>query len=432
MAVDLVIALALVVANGFFVATEFAIARMRPTQVDELERRGRPGAGSVRHAVDRIDAYLAACQLGITLASIGLGVVGKPVFEELLEPVLGEASEIGGIGVAGAMAFGIITLLHVVVGELSPKSLAISRTERTIVFLAPPMRAFYLATKPLVDAFNGLGNLLLKPFGIPPARESALQPHTEAELRSLLHESHRMGLIDPEERSFAERALTFGDRRAREVMIPRPEIAFLTADQDVAGAVDSMLDAGRTRLPLCDAGGLDEPLGMIHVKDLLRAVTREGSAALTDLARPLPRVADGTLVEEVMRDMRAARQHMALVVDEHGTTIGLLTLEDLLEEIVGEIEDEFDPQVAELFREEGGELVVQGSAPVHAVAERLGTPFDEAHEGTIGGHVIERLGRRPEAGETVEIDGHLARVVEVDEAHVSELAFRQQPPEDEN
>ena len=430
MAAELLIALALVLANGFFVATEFAIARMRPTQVDELERRGRPGAGSVRHAVDRIDAYLAACQLGITLASIGLGVVGKPVFEELLEPVLGEAAEIGGIGVAGALAFGIITLLHVVVGELSPKSLAISRTEGTIVFLAPPMRAFYFATKPLVDAFNGLGNLLLKPFGIPPARESGSQPHTEAELRSLLRESHREGLIDPQERRFAERALTFGDRRAREVMIPRPEIAFLTTAQDIPEAVDAMLAAGRTRLPLCDPAGLDQPLGMIHVKDLLRAVTSERGGSLADLARPLPRLPDGALVEEVMRDLRAARQHMALVVDEHGTTIGLLTLEDLLEEIVGEIEDEFDPHVAGLFREEGGELVVQGSAPVHAVGERLGAPFDESHEGTIGGHVIERLGRRPEAGETVEIDGHVARVTEVDEAHVGELAFSRHPPED--
>lgn len=430
MAADLLIALALVFANGFFVASEFAIARMRPTQVDELERRGRPGAGSVRHAVDRIDAYLAACQLGITLASIGLGVVGKPAFEKLLEPALGEAAEIGGVGLAGATAFGIITLLHVVVGELSPKSLAIARTEPTIVWLAAPMRAFYLATKPIVDLFNGLGNLLLKPFGIPPARESGAKPHTEEELRSLLRESGREGLIDPEERRFAERALTFGDRRAREVMIPRPEIAFLTTAQDVDEAVQAMLDAGRTRLPLCEAAGLDEPLGMIHVKDLLRAVTRERAASLAQLVRPLPRVADGTLVEEVMRNMRSERQHMALVVDEHGTTIGLLTLEDLLEEIVGEIEDEFDPHVEELFREQGGELLVQGSAPVHAVAERLGAPFEEAHEGTIGGHVIERLGRRPQAGETVEIDGHIARVVEVDEAHVGELAFSRHRPEE--
>ncbi|MEX2193780.1 MAG: hemolysin family protein [Thermoleophilaceae bacterium] len=430
MAFELVIALALVVANGFFVATEFAIARMRPTQVDALERRGRPGAKSVRHAVDRIDAYLAACQLGITIASIGLGVVGKPVFEDLLHPVLGDAAVVGGIGLAGAMAFGIITLLHVVVGELSPKSLAIARTERTIVFLAPPMRAFYLATKPLVDLFNGLGNLLLKPFGIPTARESGSQPHTEDEIRSLLRESDRLGLIDPQERSFAEHALTFGDRRAREVMIPRPEIAFVTTEQDLAGAVDAMLDAGRTRLPVCEPSGLDEPVGMVHVKDLLRAVTGDRPSSVAELVRPLPRIADGTLVEEVMRDMRAARQHMALVVDEHGTTIGLLTLEDLLEEIVGEIEDEFDPHVDELFREEGGELLVQGSAPVFAVGERLGAPFDGAHEGTIGGHVIERLGRRPEAGETIDIDGHSARVLDVDEAHIRELAFRRREPEE--
>jgi CBS domain containing-hemolysin-like protein len=430
MAAELLVALLLVLANGFFVATEFALARVRPTQVDELEREGRPGAGSVRHAVERIDAYLAACQLGITLASIGLGIVGEPVVRELLEPVLGEAASIGSLPLAGVVAYGIITLVHVVVGELSPKSLAIARTERTIQLLAPPMRAFYVATRPVVDLFNGLGNLLLKPFGIPPAREAGSQPHSEDEIRALLRESGRAGVLDPEERRYAEHALTFGDLRAREVMIPRPQITYVTTDATLDGAVRTMLEEGRTRLPLCGPGGLDEPVGMIHAKDLLAAVTSDPPPELAEIARPLPRIADGTLVDEVMREMRSSRQHLALVADEHGTTTGLLTLEDLLEEIVGDIEDEFDPDVGSLFEERGGELVVAGSAPVHAVAERLGAAFPDAHEGTIGGHVVERLGRRPDVGETVELDGRTARVLAVDEAHVTSLAFpRERPPD---
>jgi CBS domain containing-hemolysin-like protein len=179
---DLLIAGALVLANAFFVASEFALARMRPTQMSEIELQRRPGARSLRHAVEHLDAYLAACQLGITIASIGLGVVGESAFENLLEPVLGAEAEVGGIAVAAALAFGLITVLHVVAGELAPKSVAISRTLETALRVAAPMRIFYMATKPLVDIFNGLGNLALRPFGIPPAREAGHAPHSEQEL----------------------------------------------------------------------------------------------------------------------------------------------------------------------------------------------------------------------------------------------------------
>jgi CBS domain containing-hemolysin-like protein len=229
MAFELIAALALVAANGLFVATEFAITRLRPTQVDELEKAGKAGARSVRHAVDHIDAYLAACQLGITISSIGLGVVGKPVFEELLEDVMGDAAVVGGVALAAGLAFGTITLLHVVVGELAPKSLAISRTPRTSLLVAPWMRLFYLVTKPVVDLFNGMGNLLLKPFGIPPAREAGHAPHSEAELRSLLRQSQAEGLIEREDWQLSENVFSFGDMRVREVMMPRPDIDFGSA-----------------------------------------------------------------------------------------------------------------------------------------------------------------------------------------------------------
>lgn len=179
MVLQLLAALLLVAANGFFVATEFAVTRLRPTQVDEFERQGRPGARSVRHAIDHLDAYLAACQLGITVASLGLGVIGEPAFAHLLESVFGPELAILGLPVAVIVAFSIITLLHVVVGELAAKSLAIAVVERTSLMVAPPMRIFYLATKPVVDLFNGMGNLLLRPFGIPPASEVGHDPHTE-------------------------------------------------------------------------------------------------------------------------------------------------------------------------------------------------------------------------------------------------------------
>ena len=218
--VNIALALLLVAANGFFVATEFAIARLRPGQVEEWVRPAT-GLRLGQHAVEHIDAYLAACQLGITISSLGLGALGEPAFHHLLEPLLGESAKVAGIGLASAVSFGIITLLHVVVGELAPKSLAISRTQPVALFVAPVMRVFYFVARPLVDLFNGLGNLLLKPFGIPPAREAGHAPVSEDELRSLVRESAAGGEIEDEEQRFTDNVLTFGDRRVREVMVPR-------------------------------------------------------------------------------------------------------------------------------------------------------------------------------------------------------------------
>jgi CBS domain containing-hemolysin-like protein len=423
-AVDLTIAVLLVLANGFFVATEFAIARLRPTQVAEFEREGRPGARSVRHAVEHIDSYLAACQLGITLASLGLGVVGEPAFEHLLQPVFGERASVAGWAMASIVAFSVITLLHVVVGELAPKSLAIARTTGTVLYVAPIMRGFYILTRPLVELFNALGNLLLKPFGVPPATEAGHAPHSEDELRTLLRQSQREGLIDADERLYAENVFTFGDSRARDVLRPRPEIVFVITDQTVREAAERALETGHSRLPLCEpSGGLDAPVGVLHVQDLLRAVLAGEPSDLRAIARPLSRVLDGIRVDELLRELRHERQHLALVVDEHRTTVGLVTLEDVVEEIVGEIEDEFDQESPPQIWRVGDDVVVHGSASVRLVSEKLGLPMPDPHEATIGGHVVEMLGRMPAVGEVIDFHGQDARVSGVDEVRVTELRF---------
>jgi CBS domain containing-hemolysin-like protein len=425
MAVELILAIGLVAANGFFVATEFAIARLRPTQVEEFARAGRPGAASVRHAVTHIDAYLAACQLGITVSSLGLGVIGEPAFEELLHPILGDGAAIAGFAMAAAVAFAIITLLHVVVGELAPKSLAIARTSSTVLWVAPPMRVFYIVTKPLVDLFNGMGNLLLKPFGIPPAREAGHAPHSEEELRTLVRESREGGLIDRGDQELTENVFDFGDRRVREVMTPRGTIDFLTTEDDLQRAVARAIETGHTRLPLCTpAGGLDEPLGMIHAKDLLPACAGGDTRELEELRRPLGRVSDSALISEVLRELRGERRHVALVADEHGTTTGLVSLEDMLEELVGEIEDEFDLDEATGVRREGRDLVVPGSLPLRDLAHELEMEIDDPHEATIGGHVVEELGRVPQPGETLELDGLRVEVIESEGPLVRSLRLR--------
>jgi CBS domain containing-hemolysin-like protein len=424
MAIELVLALVLVAANGFFVATEFAVTRLRPTQVEEMVRQGRPGAKSAAHAVAHIDAYLSACQLGITMASLGLGALGEPAFHALLEPLLGDSAKIAGFGLAGLVAFLIITTLHVVVGELSPKSLAIARTEPVVLALVPFMRAFYMATKPLVDLFNGMGNLLLKPFGVPPASEAGSQPHTEDEIRSLLRESSEEGLIEAEERQLSEAALVFGDMRAREAMKPRGEIDYVLTSDSAEDVARKTIETGRTRLPVCKPdGGLEDAVGVINAKDLLPLnFNGSGEVELTDIVRPLGHIAESSRLDEVLRTMRASRLHLGLVHDEHGTVIGLLTMEDILEELVGEIEDEFDTEEPDEINEENGRLVVRGEAPVRNLAERLDVELEHAHETTVSGWVAEHLARVPGEGERVEVLGHPAEILDVDETRIERLA----------
>jgi CBS domain containing-hemolysin-like protein len=428
-AVNIALALVLVGANGFFVATEFAIARLRPGQVDKWVSDGRPGAKSVQHAILHIDSYLAACQLGITISSLGLGALGEPAFHHILEPVFGEAATVLGISVASALAFGIITLLHVVVGELAPKSLAISRTQPIALFVAPVMRVFYFATKPIVDLFNGMGNLLLKPFGIPPAREAGHAPVSEDELRTLVRESAAGGEIEEEEQRFTENVLTFGDRRVREVMMPRSRVVFVTTDASFDEAVDVIRESGLTRLPLCKGdAGLDAPVGLLHVKDLL---VNGPDKPLEEIARQLERVPESMLIDELLERLRKLREHFALVVDEHGTVIGLITLEDILEEIVGEIEDEFDPQEREPMRDEPEGTVIAGWAPIRLVEERLGVEFRDHHEATIGGVVLEHLGRLPDEGEEIEVHGVRLAVLGAADAQIQELRVVSRPEERE-
>ena len=429
MAGGLLMAIVLVLANSFFVAAEFAIARLRPTQVAELVRERRPGARSAQHAVEHIDAYLSACQLGITLASLGLGAVGEPAFHELLEPVFGDSARVLGFGLASAIAFSIITVLHVVLGELAPKSAAISRTVPVALMLAPLMRGFYLATKPVVDLFNFMGNLVLKPFGIPPAAEAGHAPHSEDELRDLLRESREGGMIEGDEQQLSEAALVFGDRRAREVMTPRWDIVFATTDESPRDVAEKAMHSGHTRVPLCERErGLEGAVGFVNAKDLLRVAFGEAEGVdLRRLARPIARVAESERLDEVLREMRRDRRHLALVLDEHGTVVGLITLEDILEELVGEIEDEFDPRTRELVRPDGDGLRIDGAAPLRLVAERLGFAIDAQHESTIGGHIVEQLGRVPAAGETVHLDGAALEVLEVEDTRIAALRY---PPRD--
>jgi CBS domain containing-hemolysin-like protein len=284
-----------------------------------------------------------------------------------------------------------------------------------------------MATKPIVDLFNGMGNLLLKPFGVPPAREAGHAPVSEDELRSLVRESAAGGEIQEEEQRFTENVLTFGDRRVREVMMPRSRVVFVTTDASFDEAVGVIRESGLTRLPLCKGdAGLDAPVGLLHVKDLL---VNGPDTPLEEIARRIERVPESMLIDELLERLRKLREHFALVVDEHGTVVGLITLEDILEEIVGEIEDEFDPEEREPMREEGGDTVIAGWAPIRLVEERLGVEFRDHHEATIGGVVLEHLGRLPDEGEEVDVAGVRFAVLGAADAQIQELRVVAKPEE---
>ena len=291
--------------------------------------------------------------------------------------------------------------------------------------LTPPMRAFYVVTKPLVEALNWLGNLVLKPFGIPPASEAGHQPHSEDELRALLRESSREGTIGREEQELSEAALVFGDLRAREVMRPRAEVAYVLTSDSPRRVAERVIETGHTRLPLCEpAGGLDAAVGVLNAKDLLPVgLAAEAAVDLRSIARPIGHVAESARVDRVLRDMRRERRHLGLVHDEHGTVVGLVTLEDILEEIVGEIDDEFDPERADPIRVDGGTVLIDGAASAREVAERLGFELEGHHETTIGGYLSEELGRVPRPGEEVVLHERRFRVLGVEETLVTELAL---------
>src|SRR5215211_3127746 len=390
MAWELIVAVLLVLANGFFVAVEFSVARLRPTQAEEMVREGKPGAKSALNAVEHIDSYLSACQLGITVSSLGLGAIGEPAFHDLLEPILGDAATVAGFGLA----------------------------------LAPIMRGFYFLTRPVVDAFNTMGNLLLKPFGVPPASEAGHQPHSGDELRELLRQSSREGLIEPGEQRISDAALVFGDIRAREVMQPRGEIDYVFRTDSLEAIAERAIEAGRTRLPVCEPdGGLDAAIGAMNAKDLLPLLVKGvEDFDLSSIMRPIGHVSEAARVDEVLRQMREQRLHLALVHDEHGTVVGLLTMEDILEELVGEIEDEFDEGEQDQFREVGGVLEVDGRAPVRALAERLNWTLEDHHESTVGGYLSEQLGRVPEPGEVVDCQEWQIEIRAVEETLITRLA----------
>ena len=424
---QLLLALFLVVLNGFFVASEFALVRIRSTAVDRLVKEGRAGSGALRQAVDNLDDYLATTQLGITIASLGLGWVGEPAVAALIEPVLEPVLPAGTLHlVAFAIGFSIITFLHVVFGELAPKTIAIQRAERLSLLIAPPMRLFYYLFVPGIIVFNGTANAFTKLLGVEPASETE-ETLDEEELLLILSRSGRQGEIDREEVEMIEQVFELDDMTARSVLIPRPDVVSVAPDTTLSELRDLVAEEGHTRYPVIDEE--DQILGFVDVKDVLTAVDADEqweSVPVSDLTRDLTIVPETVAVDELLGRLQEEQNQMAAVIDEWGAMEGIVTVEDLIEEVVGEIHDEFDSPAGEpsITRITDGSYAIDGGVPIAQVNDDLDAAFDPGGTETIGGLVLDRLGRAPEVGDRVETDGFAIEVTDVDGTRISQVIAR--------
>jgi CBS domain containing-hemolysin-like protein len=425
---QLVVALLLVLLNGLFVAAEFAFVRVRGTSVDQLAEEGRPGSGSLQAVMTDLDNYLAVTQLGITLASLGLGWVGEPAVASLLEPVLASVLPSSLIhAVAFAVGFGIITFLHVVFGELAPKTFAIAQTERISLLLAPPMQFFYYLFYPGIVVFNGTANAFTQLLGVPPASETD-ETLGEREIRRVLAQSGDEGAIDASEVAMIERVFDLDDTPVREVMVPRPDVVSVPADASLADIRSLVFESGHTRYPVLDADDSDQVIGFIDVKDVLRASHEDEHATTTagDIAHEILVVPETTATDTLLLQFSDERRQMAAVIDEWGSFEGIATVEDVVEAVVGDLRDGFDVDEREptIHQRSDGSSDVDGSVPISDVNDAIGADFQSDEVETIGGLVLSRLDRAPAAGDTVTVAGHTVEVTTVEGTRILTVRVR--------
>ena len=424
----LVAVVLLVLTNGFFAAAEFSLVSVRRTRIAELVGQGNVSARAVQQAIENPDRVIAATQLGITLASLGLGWIGEPALAGLLLPVveLFPQSIQSGVShsISAGIAFVLITFMHVVVGELAPKSIALQNPEQTSLMVAQPTLWTERIFKPAIWLLNGSGNLLLRLVGVEPASGHQLA-HSVEELKMLVTASAEGGVVESEESDMLHAVFDFGELLVRQVMLPRTEVVAVDASVPFEELLDLVTQNTFTKLPVFE-GSLDQVLGILHVKDLLRAMKQPDCKDCTarSLARETIFVPETISVNALLHRFRQERQHIAIVLDEYGGTAGLVTLEDLLEEIVGEVSDPFDKNIPEIQKLPDGTVMIDGLALIEEVNEQLNLNLDNPHYDTIAGFVLGRLGRIPRTGDAVEYDGIQLRVETMDKLRIARIALK--------
>jgi CBS domain containing-hemolysin-like protein len=424
----------LIALTAFFVTSEFAIVKIRSSRIDQLIEEGNKNAIAAKKVISNLDEYLSACQLGITITALGLGWLGEPTIEHLLRPVInsfGLPSSISHV-ISFSIAFAFITFLHVVVGELAPKTLAIQKAEAVTLLTTRPLIWFYRVMYPIIWALNGSARLLTSMFGLKPASEHELA-HSEEELRIILSESYESGEINQSEFKYVNKIFEFDNRIAKEIMVPRTEIVSLSKDDTLEDFLQIVQEEKFTRYPIID-GDKDHIIGMVNIKEVMTdlIMNRElSSSTLESYIRPIIRVIDSIPIHELLLKMQKERIHMAILMDEYGGTSGLVTVEDIIEEIVGEIRDEFDMDEVPMVRKtQEGQYIIDSKVLVSEVNDLLGTDINDEDVDTIGGWILTE-NYEAKQGDIIEYEKYRFKILDMEEHHIKYVEVTAVPETEE-
>ncbi len=422
----LALTLLLVAANGFFVAAEFALIRVRQTRIAELVEEGSVPARAVLNLLGRLDTYLSGTQLGVTLASLALGAVGEPAVAHLLHGLfvtlgIGPQSAPAHV-IAIGLGFVLITFFHITFGELLPKWWVIAHTEKTALAVSRPMRLFLTLGYPLIIILESAAKAIARPLHIKPG-DGQEQAHSEDEILAIMAHSHRQGELRPSEIEIAENVFDFAHTQAKEIMVPRVDMVYLSTTWSIGRNIEVATENGFTRYPLCEADR-DHVVGMVHIKDLL-AIAGDPSADIRAVKREIIGIPETKPIDELLKELQKSHTHQAVVVDEYGGTAGLVTLEDIIEELIGEIQDEHDEPPPLLSLDDAGHAYsVAGTVALDEVSETLGVPIDNPDDyDTIGGYALHALRLPPRYGASVRLDGYDVAVAEVTGRRIRRLLF---------
>jgi len=427
--INLLLVLVLVIVNGLFVAAEFAIVKVRSSRIQALAEDGNIRAKFAKHIMNNVNAYLSASQLGITLASLAIGWLGEPAVAALLRPLLeGVVPEFVLHTLAFIIAYTLITVFHIIIGEQFPKMYAIRKAETVTLWLAAPMFVFYKIMRPFIWFLNGTSNWLLRRTGVEP-EEDHDSAHTEEEIRLLMQQSHKSGMIDKNEFMLVDNIFEFAETNAREIMIPRTEMICLYMHLSYEENVDIAVSEMRTRYPVCDPDK-DNIIGFIHIKDLMQNERRKGD--LQSLIRPVLSVPESMPISTLLRLMQKKKTKLALLIDEYGGTSGLVTDEDILEEIVGEIQDEFDEGRPSIEMVGEHAYSVDGLVLIEEISSFLNVAIDNTDYDTIGGWMYAHVESPPRVNQQLLYGGYEFVIEEVDHMRVSRIAIRKPNGSDES
>jgi CBS domain containing-hemolysin-like protein len=422
---QLLLVIFLVFLNGFFVAAEFAMVKIRSSRLIQLVEEGNKKAKLAQKVTDNLDAYLSATQLGITLASLGLGWIGEPVVARLLEKPLASLGvpELGVHSISFIVGFSIITFLHIVLGELAPKSLAIQKAEGTVLRVSGPMIVFYKIMFPFIWILNGTANTILRWMGIQPAKEGEVA-HTEEEIRILMNQSHESGLIDNTEMALFDNIFEFSGRLAREIMVPRVDMVTIDINESYESILQKISEEQHTRYPVSN-GDKDHIIGFVHIKDLyLQINNNRENFSIQNILRDIIMVSEALEISMVLKQMQKNRCQIAVILDEYGGTAGLVTLEDIIEEIVGEIQDEFDSEELPPIQKTKEGYSIEGKVLIEEINDLLGTEIDDGVVDTIGGWMYSVLTKKPEIGDVVEKENFVFMIEKMDENRIERISVK--------